>query len=155
MERALPAGIAGRIGSGDLAKAPKCSLVVQLLVFGPLLRRCSNRDVGQAVSDGMKEDDSGWCDKVAEVAFLIRGSRLRPTAAQLLVLTESELSSAEHKKWVRLSETFQKRAKQIPITLLKPKVQTIDDCRASTYRSSVPISIPSLRGQRDVAGPPI
>jgi hypothetical protein len=112
-------------------------------------------EIEKEVSRALKSQDSGWCDKVSEICFLIRGSRLAPTGVQLLILTDDPVTPNERKRWVALSDAFKTRGKAKGIEVRRPKVATVVECSAAVYRPSVPLRIRALGPERTLAQPPL
>jgi hypothetical protein len=106
------------------------------------------REIDAEVAKGKRARPSGWCDKVDEVCFLIRGDRLQPTSFRLLVLPNSTLLPEEHQRWVDLSKAFEKRAKRFSIKVEKQSILRYGECTAAIYRDAVPVRIPELGSPR-------
>jgi len=112
------------------------------------------REVEKAVKKGLRSTESGWCSKVSEVCFLIQGSRLAPVDVRLLVLCDDPLTEEERQQWVDLNKQFVGSAKNDRgFRMSRPTVKTLEECRADMYRKAVPVRIPSLGPQRNLAGP--
>jgi hypothetical protein len=89
--------------------------------------------------------NTGWWSKVDEVRLLLKGDRLVPEKATIVVLTTTQLSPDEEDRWVTLSATFEKRAKVHGMRMTAPLVQRVTEMHAATYRDTVGMYLSNLK----------
>jgi hypothetical protein len=89
--------------------------------------------------------DSLWWAPVEEVLVTATPDRLKPTHAQLLVVSQGPLDPAAKQRWHDLNERLANRGKKAGIVMRSPLHNTAVELTADVYRAAVKLHIPELR----------
>jgi hypothetical protein len=101
------------------------------------------RSLGQYIKSTAKSTPEWW-QNVEGVRLLIKGDRLRPTAVQVLIVEQLELSASERKVWRDWLKIGRATLRPHQISLGYPIFSTMEKLPASLYAASVPLNIPEL-----------
>lgn len=91
------------------------------------------------------KDDVSWFASVEEVMVIAEPTRLNPTSARLLVVSEKKLDAPAKQRWHDLNEQLVKRGHAEGITMRSPKHGVVRKLKADAYRSAVQLYVPELR----------
>lgn len=101
------------------------------------------KHIGQAIK--ASKDDASWFAPVEEVLVIAEPTRLNPTSAKLLVVSEDPLDAAGKQGWHDVNEGLVQRGRAEGITMRSPKHAVARKLTADVYRSAVRLYVPELR----------